>query len=224
MSFSNEWDEQYRNNNHMSVWPWSQLVSLCLRHTQLGNRDPDFYVLEVGCGAGANIPFFLSYTDNVFALDGSTFIIDALKKRFSDIEGNFLVSDFTKEIPFEKTFDLIVDRGASVHNETDSIEQYLELAYQKLKPGGNLVITDWFSTEHGYFEKGVTSDTSEYTKSDYTSGPFANVGNVHFFDKKEIQRLTAKFKICHLEHSITKVDGIEEQGAAWHLVLEKIDA
>lgn len=82
MSFSNEWDEQYRNNNHMSVWPWSQLVSLCLRHTQLGNRDPDFYVLEVGCGAGANIPFFLSYTDNVFALDGSVFYYRCFKKTF----------------------------------------------------------------------------------------------------------------------------------------------
>ena len=221
MGFSSEWNDLYKSNRHMSVWPWSQLVSLCLRHTPLSSSGKEFKVLEVGCGAGANLPFFLTYTGDVAALDGSEHIVALLKNKFPTISESIKVADFTKELPFQKKFNLIVDRGASVHNDTQSIKSYLDHAFNHLECNGHLIITDWFSTEHGYYSTGTSKDGDRYTKFGYIDGPFAGVGNVHFFDKELILQLTSKFKLVHLEHSITKVDGIEHQGAAWSLVLKK---
>ncbi|QTL34220.1 class I SAM-dependent methyltransferase [Pseudoalteromonas viridis] len=221
MGFSKEWDDLYRNNRHMSVWPWSQLVSLCLRHTPLGKKEGEYQVLEVGCGAGANLPFFCSYSDQVYALDGSEHIVTLLKERFPSLASQIKVADFTKEIPFTEQFDLIVDRGASVHNDTASIARYLSNAYTHLKPGGHLIITDWFSTEHGYFDSGTSIAQDHLTKYGYETGPFAGVGKVHFFDRATIMTLTEQFDLIHLEHQITQVDGIKEQGASWSLVLSK---
>ena len=57
MSFSNEWDESYKKNTHLSIWPWSDLVSYVMRYARPENPK-NCNVLELGCGAGANIDFF----------------------------------------------------------------------------------------------------------------------------------------------------------------------
>ena len=61
MNFSKEWEERYRENTHLSVWPWSNLISYVMRYARPENKD--FSVLELGCGAGANIPFFSATLD-----------------------------------------------------------------------------------------------------------------------------------------------------------------
>ncbi|WP_404338875.1 class I SAM-dependent methyltransferase [Pseudoalteromonas mariniglutinosa] len=222
MGFSSEWNEQYKNNRQMSIWPWSHLISLCLRHTPLGKCDEQYCILEVGCGAGANLPFFLSYTNNVFAVDGSEYIISLLQKRFESIKKNLMVADFTVDIPFDRKFDLIVDRGASVHNDIYAIEDYLDAAFSKLKANGYLVITDWFSTEDHNFIHNEKSNKDTFTMSDFTAGSFANLGKVHFFNRAEIQRLTTKFQLIHLEHTTTQVEGVDGKSAVWCLVLQKL--
>ncbi|AZZ98990.1 class I SAM-dependent methyltransferase [Pseudoalteromonas sp. R3] len=220
MSFCQNWDQLYRSNQHMSVWPWSEVVSGALRNTRLRDGDPSFTILEVGCGAGANFPFFLSYCPNVYGIDGSDFIIGELKNRFTDIAGNLYVGDFTQPWPFEAQFDLIVDRGASVHNPASSIQRYLDQAYAQLKPGGVILITDWFSTEHSDYEKAPES-VDKYTKTGYTWGPFAGVGNVNFFDADLIHQLVSKFEIVSLSHSQSSEYGSDGVHAAWSMVLKK---
>ena len=32
MGFSPEWEQRYAENTHLSVWPWSDVVSLVHRH------------------------------------------------------------------------------------------------------------------------------------------------------------------------------------------------
>ena len=57
MSFSTEWDILYQTNKQVSVWPWTELVVLVMKYKP---REGVPYVLELGCGTGANISFFLS--------------------------------------------------------------------------------------------------------------------------------------------------------------------
>jgi len=45
MSFSNEWDKRYQENTHMSVFPWSDLVSLVMKYSP---QKEKFKVLELG--------------------------------------------------------------------------------------------------------------------------------------------------------------------------------
>ena len=32
MGFSQEWEQRYADNTHLSIWPWSDIVSLVHRH------------------------------------------------------------------------------------------------------------------------------------------------------------------------------------------------
>lgn len=57
MGFSTEWEQTYKSNAQLSVWPWSEVISLTHRFCDL---NKDLIVLELGCGAGANIPYFMS--------------------------------------------------------------------------------------------------------------------------------------------------------------------
>ena len=64
MGFSNEWDDKYQDNTHMSVWPWTNLVSLVMRNKP---QKRNFKVLELGCG-GCGL-----FADRCF-FDGRTMI------------------------------------------------------------------------------------------------------------------------------------------------------
>ena len=79
MTFSKEWDQRYRQHSDMSVWPWSDLVSYVIRYVHLQKK---LYVLEIGCGAGANIPFVLSLGYKYYGIEGSPTIVAKLKKDF----------------------------------------------------------------------------------------------------------------------------------------------
>ncbi|KZN70575.1 class I SAM-dependent methyltransferase [Pseudoalteromonas luteoviolacea] len=222
MSFCQNWDDLYRANQHMSVWPWSDVVATAFRHTALRQASQDFKILEVGCGAGANFPFFLSYCDNVYGIDGSKFIIDNLKTRFPKVADTLFVGDFTQPWPFNEQFDLIIDRGASVHNPPSSIKRYLKQAQEQLKPGGILLITDWFSTKHSDYDIAPIS-IDKYTKAGYTSGAFADVGNVNFFDKELIEDLVVGFDILSFNHSSNEDVQTGHCHSSWNMVLRKPD-
>jgi SAM-dependent methyltransferase len=221
MTISKEWEKCFKKNLQMSVWPWSDLVSYVMRYACPTGKD--FRVLELGCGAGANIPFFTSLGVNYFAIDGSPMIIEILKKKFPSISKNIIQGDFTSEIPFEGNFDLIVDRCAITHNTTDSIKNCLSNIYDKLKKNGKYIGIDWFSTHNSDFLNGQTIDADKFTKTGYEKGMFTNVEQVHFSDKTHLLELFSDFEILHLEHKITKTEIPENlhQSAWWNIAIQK---
>ena len=220
MTFSEEWDVCYKNNTQMAIWPWSELVSFVMKYGYRANKK--IRILELGCGAGANIPFFMSLNAEYFAMDGSATIVKTLKKKFPTIKENIVIGDFTKEIPFKGTFDLIVDRSAITHNTTRGIMQCLDLVYTKLKKGRKYIGTGWFSTMHSDYKHGI-QDQDFFTRTNYKNGQFVHVGRVHFSDKKHLLDLFKKFKILVLEHNITKTEVPKKNNviAGWNIVAQK---
>lgn len=67
------WNKIYKRNEQISIWPWSDLVSIVMRHTKPTTND--FKVVELGCGAGANIPFFLSLGVEYYSIEASEIIV-----------------------------------------------------------------------------------------------------------------------------------------------------
>jgi len=220
MTFSIEWEKRFTENKSISIWPWSDLVSYVMRYSNL--TYPKFSVLELGCGAGANIPFFLSLNVDYYAMEGSTTIINTLKEKFPSIKKNLFVGDFTKEIPFSQNFDLIVDRSSITHNPLDGVQQCLDLIYKKLKNNGKYIGIDWFSTIHSDYKHGK-STKDKHTKKDFQTGQFKNVGMVHFSDKSHLVDLFKKFKILILEHKIIhkEIPNNNQIFASWNLVAQK---
>jgi SAM-dependent methyltransferase len=220
MSFSTEWDNIYQANKHMSTWPWSDLIAYVKRN--LPDIDEKSYVLELGCGAGANISFFQQLKVNYFATEGSNFIVRYLTEKFPSLADNIKVADFTKEIPFDLTFDLIFDRGSVCCNNTASIENCISLITKHLKTGGLYIGIDWPSTLHTEFNNGVFVDDM-YTKNQFSPGPFYNMGLIHFFDKKHIQDLFKGYEFIKMEHKTFKQEFPESdfQLSNWNFIVKK---
>ncbi len=197
MTFSNEWENIYRSSEQMSIWPWSDLVAYVMRYAR--PTGPEFRVLEIGVGAGANVPFFHHLKTQYYGVDGSTTAVDRLKERFPAAAANFVVADFTRELPVPGQFDLVVDRGALTANTGSAVKACLRLVHEKLKPGGKLLSIDFYSDRHSDSALGRTNE-DKFTKTEIPEGHLAGTGNVHFADEAQIKSLFSDFEIIILEH------------------------
>ncbi|HET7086172.1 MAG TPA: class I SAM-dependent methyltransferase [Rhizomicrobium sp.] len=202
MTFSREWDTAYKGKQR-AIWPWSDMVSYVNRYA----RPADGFrrVLEMGCGAGANIPFFVQQGMDYYSIEGSPTIVARLHEAFPELRARILVGDFTAQIPFDGPFDLVVDRASIAHNNVQSIARTLELVFSLLRPGGKFIGIDWFSRAHSAARSGVAVDS--HTRTDIPTAQFAGIGAVYFADQDHIIALlgAAGFVVERLEHKQHRV-------------------
>jgi len=219
MNYSEEWDECYRKRTHLSIWPWSDLVTLVMRHKP---NKKGFKVLELGCGAGANIPLFEKLGVDYYAIDGSVTIIKQLHQRYPQFKDNIIAGDFTNDIPNQQ-FDLIIDRAALTHNNQNSIIECLDKCHNQLVDSGKFIGVDWFSTKYSEYRKGDEAEDI-WTKTNYKEGNFSNVGRVHFSDKVHLLDLFKDFQMLNMMHK-TLSEELPENGiefASWNFIAKKI--
>lgn len=219
--FSERWEDEWRRRDSYPEWPWTDLVRAVHKYTDLGSGDR---VLELGCGAGTNIPFFLDLGVEYYAIEGSESAVATVHDRFPSVEDTVVVDDFTESIPFDEPFDCVVDRGALVANTTESIEMGLELAADALREDGVILTIDMFSTDHSEYEQGGGERVDEFTLTGFTEGPFAGLGEIHFCSEEHLRNLYGHdYKIEYLEHEVT-TQVHPERGyryAAWDVVARK---
>jgi SAM-dependent methyltransferase len=220
MSFSSEWDNIYLANQQLSIWPWSDLVSYVMRYSKPATEK--FKVLELGCGAGANILFFKNLKVDYYAVEGSASAVNYLVDKNPYLSEKIKVADFTKEIPFDVSFDLIFDRASITHNKTNDIKNCISLFTKYLKPGGIFIGVDWFSTSHSEFKNGVFCG-DENTKNEFSDGQFYQVGDVHFSNNLHLKELFKEFEFIKLEHKIVTQEfpQIDYQFASWNFAVKK---
>lgn len=221
MSFSKEWESIYSKNEQMSIWPWSDLVQLVMRHARPNGQS--FNVLEVGVGAGANIPFFKSLDVNFYGVDGSPTIVNSLIKKYPELSEKLKVADFTKELPFDEKFDLIVDRASLTHNSKSGIRSALSLIKNALKENGCFIGIDWWSPKFSEMHKGTPLPDDSSSRTNFTNSRLEGIGVTHFADKADMLDLLSDFKIELLEHKTIKRE-IPDDGwciGAWNFVVKK---
>jgi len=222
MAFSTQWDDCYLRSEQLSIWPWTDLVSYVMRYAHPQSKPAS--VLELGCGAGANIPFFQWLGVQYWAVDGSQTIVGQVVERFPDLKERIVTADFTKEIPFAGPFDLVVDRSSLTHNESSDIKKTLSLVHERLKRDGKFIGVDWFSTEHSDYMLGeIINDP--FTKGNFHWGQFSNIGVVHFSTKDHLLDLFENFVMEVLDHKIIYHDlpysDNKNTFAAWNFVARK---
>lgn len=222
MGFSQEWEVRYAENTHMSVWPWSDVVSLVHRYCKRLVSDRRGRVLEMGCGAGANIPFFLTMGMDYFAVEGSPTIVRQLQVRFPQLSNHIHCGDFTVDQPFDPTFDIVLDRASITSNNAASIKTALDIAYKALVPGGVFIGVDWYSLNHTDYSKGEP-DVDPFTRCNYREGQFAELGSVHFSDENHLRELFSGFEILLLEEKLLRrlEPHDNHQFASWNIVARK---
>ncbi len=198
MTFSQEWDRRYQRTGLTSQWPWSDLVRLFRRHFSRSDTK-NLRVLELGCGSGPNIPFFLSEGVDYFAIEGSATVVNELLKSYPTLKDNILAGDFTDGIPFDLSFDVIVDRSSLTHNDTPAIRRTLVECHSKLADGGIYIGVDWFSGEHSELQYGSPLEGDPFTYHAFTAGQFGDVGRVHASSEEHLHALFEHFNMLWLE-------------------------
>jgi SAM-dependent methyltransferase len=197
MGFSSIWDENYKQNLELSIWPWNEVIALT--HRNFKQKD-NMVVLELGCGAGANIPFFASIGAKYYAIEGSAHIVERLQNSFKSDKIHITCGDFTKDFGFEEIIgrvDLIIDRGSLTINTTKGIKNAINLAKNYLKPGGKFIGFDWYSLDSDYFKTSDKIAIDDYTFK-FNSGLLSGYGNVHGSDLAHIKDLFSEFKMEYL--------------------------
>jgi SAM-dependent methyltransferase len=223
--FSPEWEQTYRDSAHLSIWPWSDLVSLTHRHAS--PRQGFQRVLELGVGAGANVPFFQRLRCDFHGIEGSASIVERLREAFPDLAEQLICGDFTRALPWaDASFDLVVDRASITHNDTPAVRATLSEAARVLRLGGRFIGIDWFSTEHEDAGGGTAVDA--HTRYGIDSRNFSGLGRVHFSDEAHLRDLfePAGFAFEVLQHKVHchLVGGNLAHFASWNLVAVRAGA
>jgi hypothetical protein len=208
MSFSNDWESVYKSQQHLSVWPWSDLVTLFMRRYFLliksGRKPSSIKVLELGVGAGANVPLFEKLGVEYIGIDGSNTVVSLLSLQYPNMK--FIEADFTSKLNFEfNYFDFIIDRASLTHNSTESIKSCLLSCLDILNINGLFIGIDWFSVEHDAYKHGEFIDSN--TKKSIKDGYFAGLGNVHFSTEEHLRNLFIKYNIEEISHKVIEYKG-----------------
>ena len=195
MNNLNVWEQIYKDNKQISIWPWSDLISLVMRYIHPKNGVK---ILELGFGSGGNIPFYKSLNADFYGIEGSKSIVDIVKSKYPEYSNNLICGDFSKTIPFDEQFDIIIDRSSITFNSDESIKKIINMIYDKLNPNGYFIGVDWFSDKHSEYLKN-SKDIDLYSKK-FSEGYWKGLPIVHFSNEKHLRELLSKFRICKLEH------------------------
>ena len=198
--FSKEWEEeQYSKGKQINRYPFTDLISLVKRFGPESGK-----VLELGCGTGPNIRFFLDEGYNYYGVEGSKFAVQFARKKYNIDGARILREDFTKDLPHTTSFfDLIVDRSSLTHNVMSDIVRTIDECHRVLRKDGIMIMVDCFSVKHDEFQRGVIIEPGGRS---YVNGPLKNVGKVKFFTVHSLTKLfDDKWKIEYFAEKVREV-------------------
>ena len=113
------------------------------------NIDKEYTVLDLGCGGGRNIEYFLTKADKVYGLDHSNTSVkmasEINKKAIDTGKCKILVGD-VKNLPFEEESIDIVTAFETIYFWNDIEECFREI-YRVLKNGGQFLICNEVSSK-----------------------------------------------------------------------------
>ena len=197
------WNKLYNQKKHMSVWPWTPVISLVNKFLKKNKKT--IKVLEVGCGVGANIPFFNNRNFDYYVFDVSKVAINYLKKKFPKLKNNLFILDIEKKGIPVKNFDLVIDRGCLIHIKKKNNLLVLKRIFDVTKKNSLIIFTDLIS------KKTTINKNFDFFKID------------NFYSKKRIKSTFKKKKILYCSEEIKKISIPKStKEVHWNLVVKKI--
>ena len=135
-----------KNNSNNLPWDIEQPdpnLKWIIDFINLSNKN----ILEVGCGSGNDAIYLSNNGFEVDAIDLHPISIDKAKSKSTQV--NFICGDVFYDLPSNKTYDLIYDRGF-IHNlNFSSFPTIFDFFYSKLNSQGLIVVM----TGHPHFRK-----------------------------------------------------------------------
>ena len=214
------WENIYSKNKN-NKYPWDSIVSFVFNHKPKNKLNSNIKILEVGCGSGSNLWFAAREKFKVNGIDFSSNAIKFAKKRFKKdgLNGDFKVGDFS-ELPYlNNSFDLIIDRASITCVSFLDAKKTISEINRVLKVGGKFLFTP-YSKNHYSFKD------SKNKKNDLVlnikHGPISNVGQISFYNKKDIISAFKKWEILSISHILRKDLTEKKEHASWEVIVKKV--
>lgn len=219
-----EWEETYSTGRHINSWPWSDLISLYFHFCKLLElKDASPKVLELGMGTGNNYLFWRSLQADYFGIDSSPSAIAICIEKFPELHNRLQTGDFSLLEAGSEEFDIICDRASVTHCRNIELENVISKSFKSLKKGGLYLGVDWFSKNHTDFNS-PSSHIDPNTRSDFLTGQFAGIGQVHFSDRADMFDTFKDFEILDLTEKIVTKHYPNQNNqifASWNIVARK---
>ena len=224
-AFNPIWEKEiYGQGRQLGRYPYDAVVSFVFRYAPPERQRSEIKILEIGCGAGNNLWFASREGFSVTGIDGSATAIDYARKRFAaeGLSGDLRVGDFTA-LPFEdKSFDMVIERGALVCVGLSAGRHTVAEAHRVLKPGG-LFFANPYSDKDSSAFSGV--EIGDGLRDQITEGMLTGVGALCFYGRRGVEGLfAAGWQTRSIQHAelvdITGSKAVEH--AEWRIVAERL--
>ncbi len=194
------WELRYSQGDVVNRYPYDIVVSFVMRQFGKGNRA-ETRILDYGCGGGNHCAFLAREGFDFYGIDYSKSAIRHAKSVVEAVSGvvkpnKLICTDFV-HTPFpDNFFDAVIDRQSLGQNMASALPTLVAEIHRVLKPAGKYLGIN-FSDQHPALCYGMALGNGDY--SEFTHGPFKNIGSRHFFSQGELLSLFQDFKIVDLK-------------------------
>jgi SAM-dependent methyltransferase len=223
-TFDPVWEQEiYSKGYQLNRYPFDMVVSFVFRYCPRNKPRREVCLLELGCGVGNNLWFAAREGFAVAGIDRSPSAITFAQRRFAEekLRGCFCIGDFTS-LPFqERSFDLVVDRGAIVCCGRNAGLQAIDEIKRVLRPAGRFLFNP-YSTSHTSYR--YSDPGPDRLRVNIGKGSLQGVGGLCFYDREGVKAaLASGWKILKFEHveSVDEADFRTTVHADWRVVAEK---
>jgi SAM-dependent methyltransferase len=151
------WENTIYRQGKFPRCPYDHIASFVFRNSPHKTSRSDIHVLELGCGAGNNLAFFVQEGFACSGLDSSPTAIEYARHRIGPA-ADLRVASFPM-VPFpDAAFDLVIERAALCYVSFDVAVRTIGEVKRVLRPQGRFLFTPY--SEHS--DKGI--ETTYYDR------------------------------------------------------------
>lgn len=203
MAWNAGWDEIFSKQEWGRYPPEDLVRFIARRFRRVGDRS-DVRILEVGCGAGANLWFLAREGFAAYGIDGSKVAITQTRNRCTE-EGwtaELRVGDIVR-LPYEANcFDCVIDIECLYANSLADARTIVSEIRRVLKPGGSLYSKTFMTGTTGE-GSGPTLPGEPNTYVSMSEGPFKKgYGVIRLSSEADVKELYSALKIEELDYSV----------------------
>ncbi|MBI3269703.1 MAG: class I SAM-dependent methyltransferase [Planctomycetes bacterium] len=197
-------------------YPPEELVRFAARRYPPGAGRKGVSVLELGCGAGANLWFLAREGFAVSGLDGSASALVRAERRLRE-DGlsaelrRVDASDLAVAFPAE-AFDAVVDVACLQHNDPASARSILSQVSVVLKPGGRVFSMLVARGSHGDPARAASIPSTESAAG---PAPTEGKGYCRFASLEDVKALFEAFAAVEIEYSVRSLQGRKRWYKQW---------
>jgi SAM-dependent methyltransferase len=216
------WEDIF-STREWGKYPPEELIRFVARNYYSASPREEVHLLEVGCGAGANVWYMARERFAVHGVDGSSSAIRKANKRLQDekLKADLRVGDITQVkslFASSLLFDGIVDVCCLQCNRLKVVDQVIGDCWQMLKPGGKFFT---MLLAEGSYGSQLGEEVEPGSVVNISAGPLKGMGLNHFFTLQEVHDLFRAYCEVRIEYSLWSLNNMQETFKHWIVVATK---